>query len=385
MSQYLLFLDLRTLNTFLVCVGVLGAIAFGLTWQRYAHMAGLKEWAIGVALLALGGVGLTLRGLIWLPLTIIGANTLVILGHCLLWVGTARFRGLAPPWQATVVITLCAFLSQSFLYLVIDSIPLRVANMSILIGLTECLTLRSLIQAAPHPATLTTRATAAMIGLNILVNVVRSLFAVGSDIPIRLSGPDPVQGLFMLASLTLGMGRLLGHLTMVSDRLQEQLNQAAHRDFLTQLYNRRAFKELAEQEVSRAGRHGQEISLMMLDLDHFKRVNDTQGHRAGDEALQAMGQLLGETLRQHDLSCRYGGEEFCVLLPQTDVMEAQAVAERIRIATPLDVNGLTVSIGVTQVSAGESLESAMDRADHALYQAKQNGRNRIEVAIPAGQ
>ena len=168
------------------------------------------------------------------------------------------------------------------------------------------------------------------------------------------------------------------------------LERLASSDSLTELDNRRCFFEKAGAEVERARRYGHRLSLQMLDIDHFKTINDRYGHVAGDRVLMAMGEILRANLRHSDVAARIGGEEFAILLPETSLDDAWAHAERIRqSATRLSVmNGtvslsLTVSIGVAELGAGDSsIEPVLMRADSCLYRAKQEGRNRVCVDRP---
>lgn len=172
------------------------------------------------------------------------------------------------------------------------------------------------------------------------------------------------------------------------------LSEISARDSLTGLYNRWYVMEKIDSEMNRALRHGSPMSLLMLDLDHFKRVNDSFGHSVGDEVLKVVGQVLRESCRVYDVPGRYGGEEFCIVLPETRVGNTTQVAERIRsrlASTELPVGEtsitVTASIGVAGMDsvADEGVVSAaalLDRADRALYAAKHHGRNRVEMWLP---
>jgi diguanylate cyclase (GGDEF)-like protein/PAS domain S-box-containing protein len=181
---------------------------------------------------------------------------------------------------------------------------------------------------------------------------------------------------------------LCGISTDITERkaLEGQLEQQAHLDYLTGLNNRRHFMEQGEIELARAQRHGRALSIFMLDIDHFKQFNDTYGHKAGDQVLQKLAEVMRETLRTVDILGRIGGEEFAVLLPETGLSEASEVAERLRRgveqAAVVFEAGLpqhfTVSIGVTTQREKETnLDILLSEADRALYQAKDAGRNRV--------
>lgn len=160
--------------------------------------------------------------------------------------------------------------------------------------------------------------------------------------------------------------------------LEAHLQRLANTDPLTGLANRTAFFSAAETEVRRAHRHGRPLAVLMADLDHFKRLNDAHGHEAGDRALVAFAGLCRDLLRQLDVVARFGGEEFAIFLPETEPHQALAVAERLRRRVEVLPEPITVSIGVSQLRAGETtLDVALARADQALYAAKRAGRNRV--------
>ncbi len=169
--------------------------------------------------------------------------------------------------------------------------------------------------------------------------------------------------------------------------LFEEMRQMAGKDPLTGIYNRRAFFERAQEELRRSYRYGTPVSILMLDIDHFKRVNDRYGHTTGDQVLQYIAMLCAQSLREIDRFGRYGGEEFIALLPQTGHESALVTAERLRVLVeqaviPIETGEIrcTVSVGVsTFLAGGESLEDLLERADRALYRAKRAGRNRVEV------
>ena len=177
-------------------------------------------------------------------------------------------------------------------------------------------------------------------------------------------------------------------------RYQMRLAEGALQDALTGLYNRRHLDERLASELAAAQRHGRPVSLLMVDIDHFKAVNDEHGHLAGDEALKMVAFVLRGAVRKEDVLARYGGEEFVVIARETALDGARALAERIRRAVErshcawqgrelgLTVSiGLTVSVGLTEFVPGRSEREVLEAADRALYTAKQQGRNRV-VALP---
>jgi diguanylate cyclase (GGDEF)-like protein/PAS domain S-box-containing protein len=170
-------------------------------------------------------------------------------------------------------------------------------------------------------------------------------------------------------------------------QLQEQLLEQLIRDPLTGLFNRRYLQETLDREFARASREKKPVSLIMMDIDHFKRINDSYGHRAGDKVLAELGQLLANNIRTEDIPCRYGGEEFVIVMPGAPLDIASERAEQIRLNVhnmcvsyrnqPIQI---TMSLGVAAYPIhGNNSDAVLIRADRALYHAKQNGRNRVVV------
>ena len=172
-------------------------------------------------------------------------------------------------------------------------------------------------------------------------------------------------------------------------KAQQKLFELATVDELTQVFNRRFFLEMAEKEFSRAKRHGQNMAVMMIDLDHFKAVNDNYGHSVGDEVLKTVSMVFRKNLREEDIIGRIGGEEFAVVLPETQQVEARQAAERIRQAVQNHTVvwggreiGVTVSLGIIAGSPEgvQGLDQWIILADKALYSAKEGGRNQVVLA-----
>ncbi len=222
-------------------------------------------------------------------------------------------------------------------------------------------------------------------GLTAVLAGERDLFAL--EYPIDI--PTEKRFFFARAKRFLGdSGHVLVAHGDITERktLELKLERMAHTDMLTGLNNRRHYIQLSETELSRTARHGGPLSVLMLDIDHFKQVNDTHGHRVGDTVIQSLAAICREQLRDLDVIGRLGGEEFAVTMPNADNAQALVVAERLRQAieaarVPL-TQGLplrfTASIGVTtQPDSPTNLDTLLDQADQALYRAKNSGRNRV--------
>ncbi|MDX1696340.1 MAG: GGDEF domain-containing protein, partial [Ketobacteraceae bacterium] len=171
----------------------------------------------------------------------------------------------------------------------------------------------------------------------------------------------------------------------LNQALQKKARQEANSDALTGVNNRRWLEELLLRTRGRPLEDLAPLSVIMLDVDHFKRFNDDYGHQTGDEVLKMVAQAMQSSLRPNDMVARYGGEEFVILLPKTRLKHSLQVAERLRRKverTPINaedkaIPGVTISLGVAQWQPGISLEALIGQADEALYRAKESGRNRV--------
>jgi diguanylate cyclase (GGDEF)-like protein len=179
----------------------------------------------------------------------------------------------------------------------------------------------------------------------------------------------------------------LSHEIEARQRLESELRELAHQDHLTGIANRRHFFDLADQAFAKARTAGAPLSLLIVDIDYFKQINDTYGHMHGDEVLKVLVKVCRSALGEVDMLARLGGEEFVMLLPGADLAAASERAERLRTEAqraPVRLHEatlhFTISLGVAQWQEEESLLFLMRRADEALYLAKYNGRNRIEIA-----
>ena len=218
-------------------------------------------------------------------------------------------------------------------------------------------------------------------------------FALRDSMPERLMAIAAI--LFMIVAYR--SLRITNHFVQRSHSLSYELQKAkehaetlARTDFLTGMNNRRSFYHLCETSFRLARRHGQDLAVILFDIDRFKRINDAHGHAVGDEVIRTLARIVASTGRESDVAGRVGGEEFAILLPHTDAKNARELAERLReqmeqSVVHCDRGGVkfTASFGVTQMSAGcESLEALVAAADGAMYEAKRRGKNCVFVATP---
>jgi diguanylate cyclase (GGDEF)-like protein len=213
------------------------------------------------------------------------------------------------------------------------------------------------------------------------------LEAAGLEASFRAVLGSPMQWFFLLHPVLFGL--VFGILGTVRNDKDTQINtmigqlkELSTHDPLTGLKNRRYFTHIFHDECARSLRRKEALTLLFLDLDHFKMINDTHGHHVGDLVLQQTGAYLNKQCRPYDTVVRWGGEEFIILLRETDEKAANHFAERIRLGIQADLDRsfpftITISIGLAQYQDYETLEQLLERADQALYHAKQTGRNRV--------
>jgi diguanylate cyclase (GGDEF)-like protein len=226
-------------------------------------------------------------------------------------------------------------------------------------------------------------------GQALLVPLIAAGHSTGLMLLLRLSPSPPFNSQAADMALTIGQSVAA---SLDNAKLYAQMERMAITDSLTNLYNRRGLTQLGQREIERARRFDRSFSVLMLDLDHFKQLNDSYGHPAGDEVLHQLADLLGQLVRSIDVVARYGGEEFALLLPECHFDCAQVVAERLRQAIAStsfstsagDLN-LTISLGIASGSnLPLELESLLEAADRALYAAKEAGRNQSWAWHPQG-
>ncbi len=386
-----MFLDIRTLLVAAALAIGVCAVARFLLYRLHPGMPGLGHWAMAGGLGALALVQVPLHGA--LPserLPAVLTAVLILAGYTVSWDGHRRFTGGKPlPPALPIILPGCGVLPSLLPGLSHPLAALSIAN-AVLVASVSGLIARELHRAAAASGREIMRAMAWLYAVNCVFFLGRAV-AVGFE-PEAVGTVERggVAVLAILWGLCLVVAATLGMVLMASERLQAELDQQASRDPLTGVLNRRAFASLAEREIARARRVEQPLSVLMMDLDHFKQINDRFGHAGGDAVLRRFVAVAERVLRREDLFCRFGGEEFVALLPGSTAAQALAAAERLRTAFAEEAAAsipagtppfaFTVSVGVGELVAGEDLEGVLHRADAALYRAKAAGRNRSELA-----
>lgn len=361
-----------------------------------SKVAGVREWgqANGLAIIAL--LLFASRGILPDFLSIEVANALYIATIALMYAGFRRHLGQPVPARLLLGGGLATMAGLVVFHYGFNSLPLRTVVVSSYYG-SICFAISATVPLAGerrlrYPAAFT-RVAAFILGS---IHAVRAAFyGVEAYSPMTFLEPS-TYNLVFFAFGTLALPALtLGAVMMATARVISDTAYAADHDHLTGASSRRAFFAFAEREHARARRHAGGLALLLVDVDHFKRINDTHGHAVGDEVLRELVLRTQDVIRKVDYCARLGGEEFAVLLPEVGADTARTVAERLRAtldrSLPRGASALpvsyTVSIGVAMLMEGETLASLMARADAALYAAKAAGRNNVKCApaMPPGR
>ena len=365
------------------------ALAIVYVWSVLLRDRALLWLAGSSALAALAAILGVSRPHLHPILTHAGATIALISGHALAAYAFARFLGRRLPLVLPIGVVVLTTIVVLFFLFVAPRIDIRLASYSLAVALFSLITATMLLDVPKGPLRLTHWPVGILHLIHGALALVRSFSVLIEPPRADVFEPSIIQTLWFAQSLVIVNLTFTGVILMVTQRIRLGLDRQAREDVLTGTLNRRAFEEAAAAEWSRATRHDLPLSILVIDLDHFKALNDTHGHEAGDAWLKVFAELTGNLLRHEDLLCRYGGEEFVVLLPQTRLDAALQAAERIRrmieghrLAHGTAAVAVTVSIGVA-ARGGEykTLKTIIAAADRALYRAKAAGRNRTMTAV----
>ena len=349
---------------------------------------GIPCWVIGNLLYILGFLFLSARATPH-PLLTIAFNTSIVMGYYAIYMGFQAHRRKTATDKALILspVFLILFAGAMFYLTYFEEnealrsflVTMVIACLSFLIAFE--------IAAIPHSSRVLTSGFAILMTLHGVFNLIRSTVVLTiPDTAPFLEGGRMAKVTFS-ESVIIIFVFTLGYVLLILDHLLVRLRQQAEVDYLTDVFNRRSFVRLVEKARAAAGRSGSPLSLITIDIDRFKNVNDTYGHATGDAALQQFSSRITSSLRPGDILGRTGGEEFMVLLPDTKMLDAFDIAERLRLKIEQSVVefkkarvNLTISLGVSSASCGEKTFAQMAReGDIALYKAKEDGRNRVAV------
>lgn len=375
---------LIVVSLLLVTMAFSAVMLFVLSSLLHSGARGIREWSVANAMAVVAMPLFAARGLVPDLFSIEIANTLLLGTTATMLAGYRRHLQLPVPWRRLGGCVALGLLLIVALHRGVDSIGGRVVAMSLLHA-SLCLEMGILLrpQLARATPSYPVRFTICAAFANAAVQLVRALVYFAQLAGVSLPWADAAVSMMFFSIGVLSLPALtLGAVMMANAELVARARHAADHDHLTGAFSRRAFFDLAAREQARALRHGSPLSLLLFDVDHFKRINDTHGHATGDRVLAEIVERAGSAVRAIDTVARLGGEEFAVLLPATGADTALLVAERLRqgLDCPPDAGagvGYTVSVGVATLLPGESIDALLSRADAALYAAKAGGRNAV--------
>ncbi len=368
-------MDQKTLVLVLSLLIALNAAILLLLHRLHRQMAGPSDWAMGATCIAAGAFLDLLNPIPFPEVAILLANWLVVAGYALLLVGMRDFCEQAPrPMLMLGIATACLLPLLGMRDIEADHAA-RSVLVSAIMG-SFSVAIAATLEGRDGAAQ---RITAGVFSINAVVHFLYGAWVL--TMPTEIEGIDAatVIDLFLLWTIGLTFATGAALTMMISESLRDELMRQASHDPLTDLLNRRGFDLIADKLFATRSRDMHPFSVMMIDLDHFKRVNDTHGHEIGDRVLVHVSRTLANHLRSEDVFARWGGEEFVVLMPNCAPNQAREAAQRLRAALALHPSDprVTLSIG-TASSDGEhsTLTELQRRADAALYQAKRQGRDR---------
>ena len=376
-------LDIRTLVLIYVGINIGQTVVLVYLWRVQQSYPPAKDWALGSLMFATGLFLFALRNQVPVVLSEIVSNLFLLPGLMLFNFGIVKATGRKPPFRLGLALCAVAIVFLAWFASGAPNYPAGVLTQNLVFVTFDLYTAYACLKAKTTKGNFTFR----FIGILFLVLVAACIWRVaGGVFGLTFSFSPTLPRLFWIATSLISFPMITVLLTLhTSQRLQEEIQAQARRDTLTDAYNRRAFIEFADKEWERSTRHGYPLSILSVDIDHFKNFNDQHGHQTGDIALVQVSKFAQAALRSNDIWCRYGGEEFIALLPNTGIDQAMLVAERLRqsventtIPSPHGPLNVSVSIGVAERSSSHAnLSEVLAISDAALYKAKAAGRNRV--------
>lgn len=390
--MYSTILDLRTLSFALALIAILLSLIMVFIWRNHKTYPGFGFWTIGNFVAAMGFLALFLRGAIPDFLSIVVGNTLVLASIIIHLQGVRKFREMSDLRFFSLSILLLNIVLFSYFTYLYDDIILRIVITSTLITIVCAKCAYDLVYRMPKGMERAYRIASLVFISNCILLITRAaLTYFASDIE-DLYTPDSIQSIHLTLTILFTLAWTFSFINLNSERLQQDLKTAqikleklATTDFLTDISNNRHFFEVSKYEIKRARRYNTPLTVVLFDLDYFKKINDSHGHSIGDKVLKEIAETCQNTLRSSDCLGRLGGEEFGILLTNTELSAGITVAENLRKAIETNklqaLNGganITASFGVSALNRDdEKINTVIERADEALYKAKAKGRNQV--------
>lgn len=382
-------LDIQTI-IFLTCLitFTMGAILFVGSRSNPPQIKGVKQWAWSCVMQGVAWLMLSLRGQISDFLSIVLANTILVGVVTMQYQAVRRFKERNSFGFWLYIPTFLTFLIFVYFTYLQPEITIRTTIVCVIILIFNLSGTYLLIFKQKHPIFFGEWLIGGVFLLlgAILAIRIGYIWLVDSEI-VYLYTQNKIQSIVFSTICIADILLTFSFTMMLNERFREEILRLAKIDPLTEAYNRAAMEQMFKNELRRATRYKLPVSLLMLDLDNFKNINDTYGHQVGDKTLKKFVGIVNEQLRSTDILARYGGEEFALLLPDSEGLGAEVAAERLReiveqtliVADNYKFN-ITVSVGIADYQfTNDDLDSLLKRADIALYCAKQAGRNRVVV------
>lgn len=365
--------------------GAMSVVLYSAHLNFPKEIQGLREWALALVLLVGGVLLFAAHGASNVLLLL--ANVIMVCGLGMTVIGTERFYHLPPSWRLYHTLwILTGVLLGYFLWIQPDFIT-RVVISSVFVFTLHARVIYVVFKHGDRH--FSTSFFVGLVMIEAFIVATRGILAMTGGGDVNLLGTGTFAALYLATAHFMTLMMTVGFMTVCTRRLQITLERRSTLDPLTLTLNRRGFADIHAKEHALMRREGTFMTMLNIDIDYFKRINDSHGHAVGDCVLVDMAQMIAKAVRASDHIARFGGEEFVVLLPATGLDRALQITERIQTvlrAPRPDVPPYTVSIGVAcQTRPDESLDSILSRADKALYCAKENGRNRYEIAAEAGE
>jgi diguanylate cyclase (GGDEF)-like protein len=376
---------------------IVNFLALGLIWayvsRSYPKLEAAQFWTGSAFAAAFGAALAMLRAVTDSLLPLLAGGTVLIFAACLAAMGIKRFYDQPVAWRDTALITGLSFSGLTFFIFGYDSMPIRILIYSVGQSLPLALSLKLLFSRQDGHINPGARLAGYVAVLVIAIYAIRAagnILHFGGE--FSFITPNPLQLVLILVLMFLSMAWNFGFVLMAIDRLRNEVADLALLDDLTGVGNRRHLLQRLTEECARSDRSGEPFTLLVIDLDGFKAINDTHGHAAGDACLQHFTLMAQTRLRTGDMLARTGGDEFCIVLPTSTQREGAMIARRILDVCRADAEAcvgneipISLSIGVAQWTRDMGLfpDRLMAAADQALYSAKKDGKNRHAVYDPA--
>lgn len=380
-------LDIRTMMVMVSVLTLLFSGLLALAGLHAGNVRGMRQWALASLCISLSlGLAYTQQAPPGNGWVIVCGAMLMALGMGLQLNGIKAFKGERSSWRLPCLFIGLIFAQSLWFSVIAVDVHARVIANSLALAAMNAFCARALLIRIESPLRTAYWFTGMAFAVQATVFAIRSGMVFFAPInSYSLYAPLPINPLsFFVASVT-QLCLTFGFVLMLNYRLATDLQKLALRDALTGALNRRSIEAEAACLKARYMRSGDTLSIMLLDVDHFKSINDGYGHPVGDVVLQNLAAIVQKVIRSCDYFARYGGEEFCILLPSTTEAQASIMAERLRqtyAAMTMDIDGKilrsTISIGIADSErVGLAFSRLVAAADQAMYQAKQSGRNRV--------